>query len=218
MFDLHGITKASLLAHSYGTFYVSCLLKLLPERVHSMALIDPVCCCMWSGHLISNFVYKPAQSTTGRWGQTTAARNTACINWASHGTGLQRWHAGRQANCNCYNSMPAVLGLVEPGRTARREPFAAAVESGADAGISVCHPLPPLAASDAHHAAGLITWLISRDIHTAAAVSRNFFWTDVNLWPDEIPRSSLFVLSEKVRRGCLSGVSPVARYVAAYMY
>jgi hypothetical protein len=33
MFELHGITKASLLAHSYGTFYVSCLLKLLPERV-----------------------------------------------------------------------------------------------------------------------------------------------------------------------------------------
>jgi pimeloyl-ACP methyl ester carboxylesterase len=33
MFDRHGITKASLMAHSYGTFYVSCLLKLLPERV-----------------------------------------------------------------------------------------------------------------------------------------------------------------------------------------
>lgn len=66
MFELHGITKASMLAHSYGTFYVSCLLKLLPERVHSMALIDPVCCCMWSGHLISNFVYNPARSTTGK--------------------------------------------------------------------------------------------------------------------------------------------------------
>lgn len=46
--------------------------------------------------------------------------------------------------------------------------------------------------------AGLITWFIARDIHTAAAVSRNFFWTDVNLWPDEIPSSSLFVLSEQV--------------------
>jgi hypothetical protein len=37
MFELHGITKASLLAHSYGTFYVSCLLKLLPERVSTPA-------------------------------------------------------------------------------------------------------------------------------------------------------------------------------------
>jgi hypothetical protein len=51
---------------------------------------------------------------------------------------------------------------------------------------------------------GLITWLISRDIHTATSVSRNFFWTDVNLWPDEIPHSSLFVLSEKVSWGSCS--------------
>jgi pimeloyl-ACP methyl ester carboxylesterase len=48
MFDLHGISKASMVAHSYGTFYVSCLLKLAPEKVHSMTLIDPVCCCMVS--------------------------------------------------------------------------------------------------------------------------------------------------------------------------
>jgi hypothetical protein len=48
-------------------------------------------------------------------------------------------------------------------------------------------------------AAGLITWLIARDIHTATSVSRNFFWTDVNMWPDEIPDASLFVLSEQVR-------------------
>lgn len=34
-------------------------------QVHSMALIDPVCCCMWSGHLIANFVYNPARSSTG---------------------------------------------------------------------------------------------------------------------------------------------------------
>lgn len=35
MLDLHGISKASMLAHSYGTFYVSCLLKLIPERVRA---------------------------------------------------------------------------------------------------------------------------------------------------------------------------------------
>lgn len=62
--------------------------------------------------------------------------------------------------------------------------------------IHCAAPLPP----------GLITWLISRDIHTATAVSRNFFWTDVNLWPDEIPQSSLFVLSERVSWNCNSAV------------
>jgi hypothetical protein len=59
--------------------------------------------------------------------------------------------------------------------------------------------------------AGLITWFIARDIHTAAAVSRNFFWTDVNLWPDEIPSSSLFVLSEQVSQqvDCAATVNAV---------
>lgn len=109
IFEHHGIQKASLVAHSYGNFYVSCLCKLAKEKIHSACLIDPVCCCMWSGHLISNFVYNPARSTTG-----------------------------------------------------------------------------------------LITWLIARDIHTATAVSRNFFWTDVNMWPDEVPEQAIVVLSVKV--------------------
>jgi len=44
-----------------GTFYVSCLIKQAPEAVDAVCLIDPVCCCMWSGHLINNFVYNPAK-------------------------------------------------------------------------------------------------------------------------------------------------------------
>lgn len=109
--DLHGIRRVSMVAHSYGSFYVSCMLKLAPERVHAVCLLDPVCCCMWSGHLITSFVYNPARSTTG-----------------------------------------------------------------------------------------LITWLIARDIHTATTVSRNFFWTDVNLWPDEVPQHAVVALSGKVLR------------------
>jgi len=31
---------------------------------------------------------------------------------------------------------------------------------------------------------GFITWFISRDIHAACAVARNFFWSDYNMWPD----------------------------------
>lgn len=53
--------------------------------------------------------------------------------------------------------------------------------------------------SPARSTTGLITWLIARDIHTATSVSRNFFWTDVNMWPDEVPERSVFVLSDKVR-------------------
>jgi pimeloyl-ACP methyl ester carboxylesterase len=128
MFARHGISAVSLVAHSYGTFYASCLLKLARDKVRgvgggvcascelqpaacvlllprppadavlhplchthsttlgeqrktkqvsSVALIDPVCCCMWSGHLISNFVYSPARSTTGAVGGARSSSGSA---------------------------------------------------------------------------------------------------------------------------------------------
>jgi hypothetical protein len=73
-----------------------------------VVMVDPACCCMWSGHLVANFVYQPHRSITG-----------------------------------------------------------------------------------------IITWFISRDIHTAAAVQRNFFWTKLNLWPQEVPEHAVMVLSGK---------------------
>lgn len=71
-----------------------------------VCMVDPACCCMWSGHLVANFVYQPHRSITG-----------------------------------------------------------------------------------------IITWFISRDLHTAAAVQRNFFWTKLNLWPQEMPEHAVMVLS-----------------------
>lgn len=62
-----------------------------------MALIDPVCMCMWSGHLVRSFVYRPHENV-----------------------------------------------------------------------------------------GGAATWWISRDIHTAAAVARHFYWSDYNMWPDQV--------------------------------
>jgi hypothetical protein len=42
---------------------------------------------------------------------------------------------------------------------------------------------------------GVITWFIARDIHTAASTARNFYWTEYNLWPRELPANSVIVLS-----------------------
>lgn len=42
----------------------------------------------------------------------------------------------------------------------------------------------------------LVTWFVSREFHTSAAVSRHFFWTMLNLWPEDLPSRSLVVLSE----------------------
>ena len=39
------------------------------------------------------------------------------------------------------------------------------------------------------------TWLVARDIHHAASVCRRFYWSILNLWPHQLPRNSLIVLS-----------------------
>ena len=98
------VSSASVVGHSYGTFMASRLVQRAPERVQSMALLDPVCFIMFDGKLIHNFVYKP--------------------------------------------------------------------QNGA-----------------------ITTWLVARDLHHATSVCRNFFWSLLNLWPDQLPDHSLVVLS-----------------------
>ncbi|KAF5829221.1 hypothetical protein DUNSADRAFT_16396 [Dunaliella salina] len=38
-------------------------------------------------------------------------------------------------------------------------------------------------------------WLVSRDVHCAATFCRRFFWTDVNLWAEDLPEKCLIVLA-----------------------
>lgn len=108
--DRHGVEGACVVGHSYGTMMASQLVQTNPERVQSLCLIDPVCFCMFTGHLIKNFVYK-------------APRSLADV-------------------------------------------------------------------------VSMTTWVIARDLHTAAAVSRGFFWTELNLWSSDMPSQSMVVLSE----------------------
>lgn len=109
------VQSACVVGHSYGTFTASRLLQLHPSLVHSMVLIDPVCFCMFTGHLIKNFVYRDPDMSEGL---TTFLLN-------------------------------------------------------------------------------LSTWVVARDVHSAAAVSRGFHWSLLNLWPDQLPDSCIVVLAEK---------------------
>jgi len=118
-----GAARCDAVGHSFGTFYLSRLLRARPDLVRTAALLDPVCCCMWTGDLISNFVYRPERSRTG-----------------------------------------------------------------------------------------LTTWLIARDLHTAASVSRRFFWTEFNAWPDVLPARTLLAVGE---RDDLVPIAHVAATVAA---
>ncbi|GFR43461.1 hypothetical protein Agub_g4544 [Astrephomene gubernaculifera] len=43
--------------------------------------------------------------------------------------------------------------------------------------------------------ASLLTWFISRDLSHATSVSRRFYWSLLNLWPDQLPQHTLVALS-----------------------
>ncbi len=40
----------------------------------------------------------------------------------------------------------------------------------------------------------LITWFIARDMAHAVSVSRRFYWSMLNLWPDQLPDHTLVAL------------------------
>lgn len=46
------------MGHSYGTLVASRLVKRFPGRLHSLALVDPVCFGMYMPHLLHNFFYR----------------------------------------------------------------------------------------------------------------------------------------------------------------
>ena len=93
--DHHAIPAAAFVGHSFGTFFMSRLARRAPSRAACMAFLDPVCMCMWSGHLMRSFVYEPLRG-------------------------------------------------------------------------------------------GAPVWFASRDIHTAYAVARLFYWTEFCMWPDTV--------------------------------
>lgn len=45
--------------------------------------------------------------------------------------------------------------------------------------------------------ANMTTWFVAREMAHAASVCRRFYWTKLNLWPDQLPRHTLVVLSER---------------------
>lgn len=106
MMDAHNVPKVALVGHSYGTFMCSRMVQLHCNRLECVTLIDPVCCCCFTGKLIRNFV----------------------------------------------GASPSTLTRVP-------------------------------------------TWFVARELHAAASVSRNFFWTQLNLWGDQFHPKTLVVLS-----------------------
>uniref|UniRef100_A0A383VKF9 AB hydrolase-1 domain-containing protein n=1 Tax=Tetradesmus obliquus TaxID=3088 RepID=A0A383VKF9_TETOB len=53
----HGVDRALVVAHSYGTMVAARMVLKYESLVHSLCLMDPVCFAMFMPHLIRNFMY-----------------------------------------------------------------------------------------------------------------------------------------------------------------
>lgn len=56
----HQYSKATFIGHSLGSIYVTWMLNRCPERVASVALLDPVCFRVYYPTLAYNFIHAPA--------------------------------------------------------------------------------------------------------------------------------------------------------------
>ncbi|KAJ9522951.1 hypothetical protein QJQ45_023750 [Haematococcus lacustris] len=66
--DRLGVAKASVVAHSYGSFVASRLAQLHGARVDRMVLIDPVCLGMFMPQLLHTFLYaSPRRDSLWHW-------------------------------------------------------------------------------------------------------------------------------------------------------
>eukprot|EP00882_Tetradesmus_deserticola_P002665 GHRQ01002835.1.p1 GENE.GHRQ01002835.1~~GHRQ01002835.1.p1 ORF type:complete len:271 (+),score=126.08 GHRQ01002835.1:316-1128(+) len=119
MLDELGVPRVCVMAHSYGTFIASLLVRHHPERLASLYLLDPVCIGMFMPYLLTNFLYHRLE-----------------------------WKGWSKA------------ALLDMSKVAVRK-------------------------------------LAANDLHLCATFSRRFYWTELNMWPEDLPPGSVVLLSGK---------------------
>jgi pimeloyl-ACP methyl ester carboxylesterase len=167
--DAEAVPKACVVGHSYGTLLASRLVKRFPERLHALCLVDPVCFGMYMPHLLHNFFYRRLALDLKR----CAAR--LGLGWGPQGgVGMGGPSASRrplQPSASAPHCFPPHPATCRPRPTPPRRT-----------------PRPLQFVLD------LIVHFASRDLHLAAAFSRRFYWSDVIMWPEELPPGSAVVL------------------------
>ena len=77
MLATHGFLKASFVAHSFGTSWLSYMCKLSPNTIQSIIFLDPICFCLHAPFVTKNFVYQlPDPGST-----SYCIRTDALIHW-----------------------------------------------------------------------------------------------------------------------------------------
>jgi pimeloyl-ACP methyl ester carboxylesterase len=124
----HRLGPLAVVGHSYGTLMASRLVQLHPRLVHSLALIDPVCLMMFSGHLVRNFVYcRPTKlSAISTWLVARELHTAASVTRSFFWSLLNLCAAPARPQCCwgcCWRSWPAMHAGAPAGAALRWLPI-----------------------------------------------------------------------------------------------
>ena len=173
----HELYAPCLLGHSFGTFVVARACQR--SRVASAVLIDPVASCLMLPAVISKVLYQLEDRWRELWGLPKAG--------ATGGGGVGGGGVGGGGSSNGGSTEGSTESSTEGSTPSRQIPRR-----------GILHPR-----SSWRHRVDLISkflftlcrdCVVVRELSCAVALSRKFWWYQVCLWAEDMPRRSLVVL------------------------
>ena len=176
----HALHSPCLMGHSFGTFVVARACQR--AKVAAAVLVDPVASCLMLPAVISRVLYQLEDRWRELWGLPPAG---------AVGGGATPSSAARdrldqdeiESSSSSHRFVPVY-----------RSPSSSPSRSS----LGVLHPRATW-----RHRADLVSrflftlardWLVVRELSTAVALSRKFWWYSVCMWCEDMPRRSLVVL------------------------
>lgn len=106
------VERCDAVGHSFGTLFLSRLSQVHPQLVRTLALMDPVCCTMWTGDLVGSFVVKPHACRNGlvTWTISRDLHAAAAVSRRFFWTHYNMWAADDSKKSGLIRTLLAVGG------------------------------------------------------------------------------------------------------------
>jgi hypothetical protein len=182
----HALFSPCLMGHSFGTFVVARACQR--AKVAAAVLVDPVASCLMLPAVISRVIYQLEDRWRELWGLPPAGAVGGGARVSS--SAVRDGDEDENESSSSFHRFPSSLGELD------RSPSSS--PSVSPSRLGVLHPRATW-----RHRADLVSrflftlardWLVVRELSTAVALSRKFWWYRVCLWCEDMPRRSLVVL------------------------
>ncbi|GFR42121.1 hypothetical protein Agub_g2964, partial [Astrephomene gubernaculifera] len=204
-----GVTRMSLLAHSYGSLVASALTKMAAAApatattarapaISRLTLVDPVCFAMFLPHYVRNTMNLPPPPLPPSTLEAMASLRGIQQPEASSQQGLSETPSDLLADAASDALMSGAgsgtAGAVQGNDGGQQHSMAAAEGGVPGAATGRGRTAAPGAAVRRRLVRNLLRGLVVAEFHCSVALRRRLDWAAVNLWPSELPADSTVVL------------------------